>query len=167
MTIRKKIEQHLSYVKYLLQHKAFVTWAGLVKIQGIPLWQLLKHDISKFSREEYSTYRRKFRPVEGEEEVSLDEWDAALIHHYNSNPHHPEFWTIGAALKEMPEVCVKEMVADWIGAGRAITGSWDMTDFLNGRFKNFRFHTRTNHQVIKTLAEVGYVCKEGAWEYRG
>lgn len=165
--IREKIKQNLRYVRYVTTHKAFVTWAGLVKVGGIPLLQLLKHDNSKYGCVEYPIYRRKFRHIEGEPEVTLDEWEGALIHHYNSNPHHPEHWTIGAALKEIPERYVKEMVADWLGASRALTGSWDMTKFLNDRFDSFHFHTRTRYEVIKTLAGVGYVCKEGVWEYRG
>lgn len=164
---KEKIKQHLSYLAYVARHKVFVTWAAVTKVTGIPLMQLLKHDLSKFSCTEYPIYRRKFRPVEGEAKVSEDDWEAALIHHYNSNQHHPEYWRINCAMKEMPEVYVREMVADWLGAGKAITGTWDMTKFLNDRFKFFNFHTRTLRLVIKTLAKAGYLCKEGVWEYRG
>jgi hypothetical protein len=34
----------------------------------------------------------------------------------------------------MPEKFVREMVADWMGAGRAITGRWDVNDWYRPNF---------------------------------
>ena len=39
---------HLRYLSYVLRHKWYVLWAGLWL--GVPLWRLLIHDWSKFSR---------------------------------------------------------------------------------------------------------------------
>ena len=161
-----KIEKNLRLIKYLITHKAFVAWAGIAKVRGIPLKQLLVHDTSKFSREEYQTYRKKFRPLEGEDELPQSQWDEALVHHYNSNQHHPEHWRIGNRPIPMPDRYIKEMIADWLGAGRALTGSWDLTEFLSNRFDSFTFHPKTSLQVIVELREIGYDLRDGTFSHQ-
>jgi hypothetical protein len=57
-------------------------------------------------------------------------FDRAWLHHQHANPHHWQHWMLredSGALKllPMPEHFYREMVADWMGAGRAITGKWE------------------------------------------
>jgi hypothetical protein len=52
--------------------------------------QIKEHDISKFSKEEFTTYRKRFYPVEGEKCDSLGH---AWEHHKHNNSHHWENWT--------------------------------------------------------------------------
>lgn len=57
-------------------------------------------------------------------------FDVAWVQHQHRNPHHWQHWVLreddGATkLLPMPDRYVREMVADWAGAGRAITGKWD------------------------------------------
>lgn len=62
------------------------------------------HDVSKFSREEFNAYRKKFYPTGLESKqydennkntVAVDEaFDQAWKHHYCSNDHHPKYWRI-------------------------------------------------------------------------
>lgn len=156
-------EKNLRLIKYLLTHKGFVTWAALFKVGGVPLKQVLVHDMSKFSCAEFQTYRRKFRPLEGEEKLPDELWDQALLHHYNSNPHHPEYWRIESRLIPIPDRYIKEMVADWLGASRALNGSWDLTNFLNSRFQSFSFHPDTSLKVRLELRALGYDCEAGEW----
>ena len=53
------------------------------------------HDLTKYTRDEALGYAVMFgqtgeiKELEGEE---LTEWKATLKHHYDSNPHHPEFF---------------------------------------------------------------------------
>lgn len=61
----------------------------------------------------------------------LDAFDRAWLHHQHANPHHWQAWILredsGATRTlPMPDHFAREMVADWAGAGRAITGSWDI-----------------------------------------
>lgn len=158
-----KIEKNARLIKYLLTHKAYVAWAGLTMVGGLSLKQLLVHDTSKFSWEEYQNYRRKFRPLKNEEPLPDRNWEQALVHHYGHNPHHPEHWRLGNRLVPMPDHYIKEMLADWLGAGRALTGSWDMSEFLDNRFESFNFHPETAEKVVEELRAIGYVRQGGKW----
>lgn len=63
--------------------------------------------------------------------------DLAWLKHIHRNPHHWQFWILyDNGHKEclpMPNQYVREMVSDWIGAGKAITGK---NDVLNWYEKN-------------------------------
>lgn len=63
------------------------------------------------------------------EVIGLDEakaaFDAAWNHHQKCQPHHWQYWLLTMDSGEtvatpMPEAFIREMVADWIGAGWAI-----------------------------------------------
>lgn len=65
------MRKHLRYLRYVLAHKAYVIRAGLAIAQVIPeyttplaklawLWRLLVHDLSKFSRAEWTPYVEMF-----------------------------------------------------------------------------------------------------------
>jgi hypothetical protein len=64
----------------------------------------------------------------------------------------------------MPETYVREMVADWMGASRAYTGSWDMTEWLAAQGPGIgeRIHSDTIDKVQSILAELGYVFTDNA-----
>ena len=87
------MKPYWSYLKSLLRHKWFVLLAGL-KVGGVPLWRLIVHDMSKFSRFEFRQYAVNFHgqesPVDADQ-VSLD-FAYAWLHHENSNPHHWGYW---------------------------------------------------------------------------
>lgn len=52
---------------------------------------------------------------------------------------------------EMPGVCVREMVADWMGAGRASTGRWDVHSWFAKNQNNILLHPRTRALVDALL----------------
>lgn len=54
----------------------------------------------------------------------------------------------------MPEKYVREMVADWMGASRAYTGSWDMRSWLDKNLPKMRLHPETRRLVNLVLSEV-------------
>jgi hypothetical protein len=57
----------------------------------------------------------------------------------------------------MPERYVLEMVADWMGSGRAYTGDWDMTDWLSRNLSRIKIHNKTRGRVEKILVDkLGY-----------
>lgn len=140
---------HLRYLRYVLRHKWFVLLAGLKT--GAPLWRLLIHDWSKFTPAEWRPYVANFygrTPSLGElraryhgrpnDAANLEAWraaraaafDRAWLHHQHANAHHWQHWVLredsGAVkLLPMPWPLIREMVADWMGAGRAITGRWE------------------------------------------
>jgi len=142
------MKPHLKYLSYVIRHKWFVFVAGL-RI-GAPLWRLIIHDWSKFLPSEWFPYavffyatkpvpaygdQRYFRdaksPAECDDIVLQRQkaFDRAWLLHQHRSPHHWQYWVLreddGATkVLQMPEHFAREMLADWAGAGRAITGKW-------------------------------------------
>ena len=127
---------HLKYLSYILRHKWFVFLAGLST--HAPLWRLVIHDWSKFLpcewcpyvEEFYGAWRTRANKYPSDDDIHR-RFDAAWLHHQHLNPHHWQHWVLredSGKLKvlEMPERLWREMVADWMGAGRAITGHWEV-----------------------------------------
>lgn len=75
-----------------------------------------KHDISKYSEEEFYGYAQWFYPKEGENK-EYDAFLSAWNHHIHNNPHHWEYWVIpnykGDIALEMPIEYILEMLIDW------------------------------------------------------
>ena len=115
------MKKHFLYFKYLVRHKWFVLVAGL-KI-GAPLWRLLVHDLSKFLPSEWGPYVEYFYGEDVEKNwLTIDAFN------------HWQYWILredsGLTFPLwIEERYWKEMVADWAGAGRAITGKWDVCDW--------------------------------------
>lgn len=131
---------HLRYASYVLRHKWFVFLGGLRT--GAPIHRLLIHDWSKLTPSEWGPYVRQFynpngskrdvrRPDGGYDLAEQPyEFQRAWLGHQRRNKHHWQAWVLlgdnGQFVPiEMPEKYVREMVADWMGAGRAITGRWE------------------------------------------
>lgn len=120
------MKAHFGYLGYVLRHKWHVFYAGL--FLGVPLWRLLIHDLSKFSRAEWGPYVRRFgggNNSKWESPADDQEWKDAWLHHWTHNPHHWNYWRTPEAedgtrdALPMSETYVREMVADWYGAGMA------------------------------------------------
>lgn len=143
----------LRYFLYLLKHKWFVFLAGLKT--GAPIWRLLIHDFSKFTPKEFGPYRRQFWTA-GDKRRENPEFDAAWKHHVTWNLHHWEHWlkpTLAGELlaEKMPEHFVREMVADWAGAGRAINGKWEICDWFLKNQNRMNLHPETRGLVVVIL----------------
>lgn len=154
------MSRHLRYLSYVLRHKWFVFVAG--RRTGAPIWRLLIHDWSKFTRAEwrpyvlsfYGPWKYKDRPPE-----VVAAFDRAWLHHQHTNPHHWQHWILredGVAVKTLPipEHFVREMVADWMGAGRAITGRWEVADWYATNREKIVLHSETRALVEALLEEV-------------
>src|ERR1051325_7839404 len=155
---------HFRYQSYVLRHKWFVLLAGLKT--GAPMWRLLIHDWSKFSPTEWWPYALTFygpwkyadRPPAVVEAIAR-----AWLHHQHAHPHHWQHWIFredGGAVKrlEIPEHFVREMVADWMGAGRAITGKWDALGWYLRSRDNIALHNHTEALVNCLLAVPPHLC---------
>jgi hypothetical protein len=123
------VRPHLRYASYVARHKWFVFRAGLRT--RAPLWRLLIHDWSKMTPAEWTPYVRSFYGKQGRTPEVCAAFDAAWLHHQHRNPHHWQHWLLReddgpTKALEMPESLIREMVADWMGAGRAITGKWEV-----------------------------------------
>lgn len=154
------MKKHLRYLSYVCRHKWFVFRAGLKT--GAPLWRLIIHDWSKFTPAEWNPYVQSFysgRPREETKEIFQRGW----LHHLHKNPHHWLHWVLmhedgTRSAFEMPRSIVREMVADWMGAGRAITGHWDIEDWYNKSKDHMLLHPMTKLYVEHILTVLGVDC---------
>ena len=145
----------------LCDHVCFVRDAG--EKLGVNPDQLKSHDWTKFSLEEFPYYARQFTGDKGDPDGFARAW----LHHQNNNLHHWEYWITrsghshgGGGIVDgclrMPREYVLEMVADWMGASMAYTGSWDMTEWLTKNLQNIKLHPSTREDLNTILAGLGY-----------
>lgn len=158
---------YFKQIKSVLVHKWYVFLAGLQV--GVPLWRLIIHDLSKFSPTELMGYSRYH--FGGDKRVKV--WSKAWLHHLHHNDHHHEHWILSwngnksfydghgesianyvTALR-MSEACVREMVADMMGASKQRTGTWDITAWLNEHGPDMNLHPETVYWLRLILEQVG------------
>lgn len=113
------------HFRLVCKHKYYVFLAACEG--GIPIRGFF-HDISKFSPIELFNSAKYYTgdrsPIDNEKDEKG--YSYAWLHHRGRNPHHWEYWidnlsSGGTALK-IPYKFVKEMICDWIGAGKAYMG---------------------------------------------
>lgn len=146
------MRRHIAYLKYLVKHKYYVYKAGR-KI-GVSQWQLIIHDWSKFLPSEWNPYANNFYDDKGNRKawVPNPTFDKAWLHHIHFNPHHWQHWVLqedsgNVIFLEMPKKYVTEMVADWAGAGKAITGRWEIKEWYEKNKSKIKLNDTTRNQV--------------------
>lgn len=145
------MKRHVNYLKYILRHKWFVIVAS--RKFGVPLWLALLHDWSKFRPSEWTPYAETFYKSNGEKQyVESMEFEWAWNHHQKRNKHHWQYWLLTldsgeTEALEMPLRYVREMVADWAGAGRAITGKWEYVKWYEHNKIKIKLNDRTRRLV--------------------
>jgi hypothetical protein len=153
------LRSHLRYLGYVLRHKWHVAYAG-VRL-GVPFWQLLIHDWTKFTPAEWGPYVRRFfagRGSKWEKDADPTEFHTAWRHHWTRNPHHWEYWLSEAVSdadnrpRRMPDVYVREMVADWYGAGMA-QGKPDIASWYSDNQKRMRLHDSSRELAQQVIQE--------------
>jgi hypothetical protein len=147
---------HLKYLKYVLIHKWHVFRAGWAL--GVPLWALIAHDWSKFLPSEWSAYVDHFYGASVDDKTR-EAFDNAWNHHQKAQPHHWQYWLLitdndNPRIRPLviPARYVREMVADWIGAGRAL-GKPDAMAWYEGARAHHVLHEHTRALVEEVLRE--------------
>ncbi len=120
----------MRYVWLTVRHKVFVFIAGLWTKAN--LWDLIKHDWSKFIPSELPHYQRQFFGKADDPNGFMNAW----LHHQNLHVHHWEYWIPRTGHNRcnpkyldnqpipMTERAVREMIADWLGASRVYEGKY-------------------------------------------
>lgn len=123
------MKRHFAYLKYIVRHKWFVLVA--CTRCHVPLWRALVHDWHKFLPSEWFPYAYTFYNQDGSKRYEENQaFDMAWNHHQKRAKHHWQYWLLTFDSGEtkpidIPTVFILEMISDWWGAGRAITGTWD------------------------------------------
>lgn len=126
--------KYLKYLRYLLRHKWYVT----IECFKIGLyWRGIMHDMSKFLPSEFVPYANYFygncndikkgrdstgyyKPTDTGDKA----FDFAWLLHQKRNAHHWQWWVLpedegGTKVIEMTHTYRREMLCDWMGAGKA------------------------------------------------
>ncbi len=161
------MKQSLAYLKYVLRHKWFVLLACLD--WRVSLWRGMVHDASKFSPSEFAQYARRFFNDDGSRRNVRDksgaynvaaiegEFQYAWLHHQRNNLHHWQAWVIIGDNGELrplpiPETYVREMIADWQGAGMAISGKNDLLSWYGTNRGKMILANETVEMIDRLLA---------------
>lgn len=113
---------------------------------------------------EWFPYVHSFYNLDGTKQIRRDasgaydptkiscEFDYAWLSHQRMNAHHWQHWTLindedGTYPLEIPERYAREMVADWIGAGRAIAGRVDPRPWYEANKDKMALHADTRKLV--------------------
>lgn len=162
----------ISYDQYLDQHRRNVLKGFNWLVDNLPDFfkgvdthaiatQILMHDGSKTSNEEYAAYNeyfyggnRSFRVVRN--------FQKAWLHHIHNNPHHWQHWVLindepdeGEVALEMPYECIIEMICDWWAF------SWQKGD-LSEIFSWYDKHQK----YIKLASNTRRIVEDILWELR-
>jgi len=149
-----------SYIKYIVKHKWFVAMAA--KECGCSFWRALMHDASKFLPSEWFPYAYTFYDDNGDKRYKETlEFNIAWNHHQKRNKHHWQYWLLkmdsgNIEALPMPYKYIQEMVADWMGAGRAITGKWEVMEWYQKNKDTIILHPDTRIHVEAMLQRVQY-----------
>ena len=150
--------RHINYLKYILKHKWFVFLACL-RIAPIKLlWFSVIHDISKFLPSEWWAYARTFYKSDGSKQYNeTQEFTIAWNNHQKRNKHHWQYWLITwdrgtTEAIPMPNIYISEMIADWFGAGRAITGKWEAPQWYQKNKDKIILHPDTR-SIVESILE--------------
>lgn len=155
------------YLSYIIRHKWFVFIAACRL--GIPFRGMV-HDMSKFLPSEWLPYLRYFYgkyPTKEEAKRALKiamvtysrtaetvarDFDLAWLKHQHRNPHHWQYWLLredkGATkVLQMPQKYMLEMLADWVGAGRAIKGKIEVKKWYQSNRGEIVLHSQTRREI--------------------
>lgn len=161
--VKKRKEKE--YIKYTERHKenvenAFIEMVMCPDMQFIP-WefyhvelydQVIVHDDSKYSEEEFEAYRRNFYPVnEEEKELNKEDFEKAWKHHYESNRHHWECRQYDECpddklSKEQMLDCL-ENVLDWMAMGYTFND------------RPYQFYEKNKEKIKLPTAERNFIEK--------
>lgn len=147
--------RHINYLKYVLRHKWFVLLAS-IRI-GAPIWGAIIHDMSKFRPSEWLPYARTFYAPDGSKQyIEGEAFARAWNDHQKRNKHHWQYWMLtwdrgNTTCIRMPTKHLLEMVADWMGAGRAITGKREAKAWYEKNCNQIQLHATTRLLVEKIL----------------
>ena len=169
------MNQYIAYIVSLREHIENVQEA--CEQLGVDRNQADIHDQSKFSPEEFESYANYFwnsdgTPAKKEDHTTMKQYEFihAWLHHIHYNPHHWQHWIFpdGYAPENMvaskyitrdgtmpmPERFVLEMVADWMGASKSYTGSWDMGIWLIENIKRITLHPYSTESLRRILSSL-------------
>ena len=154
-----------NYTEYINEHKKNVLAAfEYIKatcpdiLSGIDISELeinvIKHDDSKFSDEEFEPYANRWFG----DKLKTPEYEKAWEHHWQSNPHHPEYWQGN----DMPDIYIIEMICDWLSFSIKKGDITELFDFYDNKAKDDpekMLSNKTKQSIEKYISSIKEVIK--------
>lgn len=160
------MKRAFTYLRYVARHKWWVFVA--CRAAGVGFWQAVAHDWHKLLPDEFGPYMRTFYAADGSGQYAPSNEFARAWHlHQKRGRHHWQHWLLtwdrgDTEPLPMPDKFVREMVADWYGAGRAITGKWEAREWYEKNRDKIRLEDRTRVRVEGLLALADLKLNGGA-----
>lgn len=163
------MRRYISYFKYVLNHKKHVA-EGCRKV-GLSRLRAFVHDWDKFLPSMFIAYARFFYNPDGTKrsdptDEERSNFMKAFRGHYERNKHHWNHWCDydGENFtnpRKMDVESMVEMIADWYGAGIAITGKEDVHGWYHKQLREGRIvlHPDTE-QYVTSFIEFKFPPKE-------
>lgn len=137
-----------NYTNYVRKHKqlVFKIYQEAIKDKLIEETlelsnQILKHDDSKFSDQEFHQYRKNWQPTSFEK-TDEDEYEMAKEHHIKNNSHHWEHWVNeDGTVREMDLNSLIELLCDW--TTMSIFDGNKIMEFYKQNENEINFHPNT------------------------
>lgn len=116
-------------------------------------YNIINHDKSKYSDEEFLAYRKNFYPVDDrEKEENKKDFEKAWKHHYENNTHHWEYWKKKDAktnkdtdYNKMSLIAMLEMICDWMAMSSKFNNT--VIEWYSKEKDNIKLHPYTRHYV--------------------
>ena len=115
---------------------------------------VINHDASKLSTQEFTQYRNYFFPIKGEEK-SKEEFKKSWEHHKEHNMHHWQSWTKDPINYNDPyaDAFVVMMVVDWVAMG------FEFGDTAQDYYEKNKDSIILPEWAIKLMQEILFVIK--------
>ena len=127
---------------------------------GIP-WEGFFHDMSKFLHDEFFPYAKyNFNNKKANTITAEENFNMAWAKHQKRNKHHWAYWvffgysqhdTVGTM--PIPHRYLKEMVADWVGAGKAY-GKPDPLGWYKRHGEHMILHPQSRRELEQLLSGI-------------
>ena len=118
-------------------------------------YQIIIHDDSKWSDEEYDAYDEYFYDA-GKNE---NEFNYAWLHHIHNNPHHWQYWVLindddGTIGLDMPYNYIIEMILDWWSFSWKSNNLYEIFDWYDEHKKTMILNENTKIIVESILEDM-------------
>jgi len=116
-----------------------------------------KHDMSKYSEDEYAAYDKYFYGGNRSHKVVSD-FNYAWLHHIHNNPHHWQYWVLQnddepEEVLEMPYRYAIEMISDWWSFSFRSGNLSEIFDWY-GNHRDMKLHPKTRKVVEDILDRI-------------
>jgi hypothetical protein len=166
------MDQYAKYFAYVIKHK----WYVFLACCKLGIWYRgILHDNSKLLPDEFFPYARMFyqkNPPKREKTGYLKSYNSgdpkfeyAWLKHINRNRHHLQYWVLpydkddtadGRYQKifNIPDVFIKEIVADWIGAAKAQKSKYNALEWFEEHKEKLVASDRTMERISEILTKL-------------